>query len=324
MNRWLRRTALALLACLSILPVRAEEAAEFPSRPIRIIVAFPAGGGVDATARVVGDQIQRALGQPVTVENRTGAGGNIAAEAVVTSPPDGYTLLASAPATFTINHLLFRNLPYDPAAFAPVAIMSLSANVLAVRVNHPAQTVADLITYVKENPGKTSFASQGNGTTSHLTAALFERRTGLKLVHVPYRGTAPALNDLSGGHVDMMFVDLGSVLPLHEGGRVRIIAVASEKRLTNFPQIPTVAETIPDFVSNTWFALAAPPGTPPAIVAKLNKAVVHGLASPEAKAKYRAMHTEAVTADPAEIAKFIAAETHLWSDVIRAAGITLE
>jgi tripartite-type tricarboxylate transporter receptor subunit TctC len=303
----------------------AQSVTDYPSRPVRIIVAFPAGGGVDATARVVGDQLQRIFGQPVPIDNRTGAGGNIAGEAVAVAAPDGYTLLATAPVTLTIANLLYKKLAYDPTTLVPVAIVAMTPNVLAVRHDHPAKSVAELIAHAKANPGMVKFASQGIGATSHLTAALFERRTDTKLVHVPYRGTAPALNDLAGGHVDMMFVDLGSVLPLHQGGRVRILAVGSGERVAGFPDFPTVSEGgVPGFQSSTWFVFAAPPGTPAPIVAKLNRAIVDGLATPEAQAKYRTMHVEASKAAPAEVAEFVKSETQLWGDVIRAAGITLE
>jgi tripartite-type tricarboxylate transporter receptor subunit TctC len=310
---------------LSPSPAGAEPAADYPSRPIRVIVAFPAGGGVDATARVVGDQLQRILGQPVAIDNRTGAGGNIAGEAVATAAPDGYTLLATAPVTLTIANVLYKKLAYDPTTLVPVAIVAMTPNVLAVRQDHPVKSVAELVAYAKANPGAVKFASQGIGATSHLTAALFERRTGTRLVHVPYRGTAPALNDLAGGHVDMMFVDLGSVLPLHQGGQVRILAVGSAHRVASFPEFPTVSEQgVPGFQSSTWFAFAAPPGTPAPIVAKLNRTIVEGLATPEAQAKYRQMQVEASKATPAEMAEFIKSETQLWGEVIRAAGITVE
>src|SRR5688572_11121413 len=186
--------------------------ASFPSRAIKIISASPAGGGVDLSARIIADQLQKLWGQPVTVENRTGGSNNIAGEAVAKAEPDGYTLLATPPGTITANAVLFRQLNYDPAALEPVAIMAVAPNVLAVKKESPATSVADLVTHAKANPGKLSYASQGNGSTSHLTAELFSSRTGVKLVHVPYRGAAPAVNDLAGGHVDFMFCDLGTIL----------------------------------------------------------------------------------------------------------------
>ena len=184
--------------------------------------------------------------------------------------------------------------------------------------------MAELIAYAKANPGKTSYASQGNGSTSHLTAALFEQRTGVKLTHVPYRGTAPALNDLAGGHVDLIFADLGSVLPLHLGGKIRIIAVGTNERLPAVPDAPPLSDTVTDFTSTTWYVIAAPPKTPDAVVAKLNKAIVEIEASPEVREKYRSIHVTGSTLDVAGLAAFIKAESALWGGVIRAANITVD
>ena len=221
------------------------------------------GGGVDLSARIIADQLQKLWGQPVTVENRTGGSNNIAGEAVAKAEPDGYTLLATPPNTLTANAVLFKQLNYDPAALEPVAIMAIAPNVLAVKDGSPAKTVADLIALAKANPGKLSYASQGNGSTTHLTSELFASRTGIKLVHVPYRGAAPAVNDLAGGHVDTMFCDLGTILPLHQGGRVRIIATATLDRLSQIPPMPTIDESgVKGFSSSTFFSLMAPPRTP--------------------------------------------------------------
>jgi tripartite-type tricarboxylate transporter receptor subunit TctC len=222
------------------------------------------------------------------------------------------------------NATLYKKLSYDPAALVPVAIMAFSANVLAVREALPVKTVPQLIAYAKANAGKMTFASQGNGSTSHLTAALFEQRTGIAITHVPYRGTAPALNDLAGSQVDMMFVDLGSVLPLHLAGKVRIIAVASKERLPDFPDIPTVAETVPTFVSSTWYALAAPPKTSAAVVEKLNRAITQIEALPDVQATYKLLHVTGSKLDVAGVANFIKSESALWGGVIRAAGIAVD
>jgi len=315
--------AIAALALLGLAGPAAAQS-DYPSRGIKIIVAVPAGGGVDVTARVLADQLQKKWGHPVTVENHTGAGGNIGTEAVYVSPPDGYTLLATAPAPLAANATLYKKLSYDPSRIIPVALMALSANVLAVRNDLPAKTVPELISYAKANPGKISFASQGNGSTSHLTAALFEQRTGIKLTHVPYRGTAPALNDLAGGHVDMIFADLGSVLPLHLSGKIRIIAAGTKERLAAVPEAPPMSDTIPNFVSTTWYALAAPPNTPAAVVAKLNKAFVEIEASPDVQAKYRSIHVSGSDLDVAALAAFIKTESELWGGVIRKANITVD
>ncbi len=219
-----------------------DAAANYPNRPIRIIVCVPAGGGVDTVTRIVANGLQKQLGQPVVVENRGGAGGNIGAEAVFTAEPDGYTLLAAQPSPLTVNPLLYKHMAFDPAKFEPVTIMTSIANVLLVRPDFPAKTAQEFIAYAKANPGKINYASQGIGTTSHLSAALFEKMTGTKLVHVPYKGTAPALNDLIASHVDMIFMELASAIKLHEAGKAHILAVATTARIPSLPNIPTLDE----------------------------------------------------------------------------------
>ena len=239
------RTILALVSSALIFGASAwaqDPAADFPNKPIKIVVSVPAGGGVDTVTRIVAEGLHQRLGQPVVVENRAGAAGNIAGEFVATSDPDGYTLLAAQPSPLTINPLLYKKMNFDPTQFEPVAIMTTVANVLLVRPDFPAKTAQEFIAYVKANPGKINYASQGIGTTSHLTAALFEKVTGTKLVHVPYRGTSPALNDLIASHVDFIFMELASAIKLHEGGRARILAVATAKRIPNLPDIPTLDE----------------------------------------------------------------------------------
>ena len=215
------RTILALISVSLLCASGAwaqDAAANYPNRPIRIIVCVPAGGGVDTVTRIVADGLQKRLGQPVVVENRAGAAGNIGAEAVFTSDPDGYTLLAAQPSPLTVNPLLYKTIAFDPTQFEPVAIMTTVANVLLVRPDFPAKTAQEFIAYAKANPGKINYASQGIGTTSHLTAALFEKVTGTKLVHVPYKGTAPALNDIIASHVDFIFMELASAIKLHQAG----------------------------------------------------------------------------------------------------------
>jgi tripartite-type tricarboxylate transporter receptor subunit TctC len=299
--------------------------ASFPTRAIRIIVAVPAGGGVDLSTRIAAEALHRAWGQPVTVENHTGGGNNIAGEMVAKADPDGYTLLATPPNIVTANAALYKQLNYDPAALEPVAIMAVGPNVLAVKSASPANTVADLIALAKANPGKMTYASQGNGSTTHLTMELFLSRTGIKLVHVPYRGAAPAANDLAGGHVDTMFCDLGTVLPLHQGGRVRIIAVATLDRLSQIPEVPTIdASGVPGFSSTTFYALMAPPKTLFDVRDKLNKAIVAAMQSPEAQPKLDTIFVRASPLDINATGDFIKSQAKLWGDVIRAAGITVE
>jgi tripartite-type tricarboxylate transporter receptor subunit TctC len=299
-----------------------DAAATFPNKPIKIIVCVPAGGGVDTVTRIVAEGLHQRLGQPVVVENRAGAAGNIGAEAVFISDPDGYTLLAAQPAPLTINPLLYKKMNFDPTQFEPVAIMTSIANVLLVRPDFPARTANEFISFVKANPGKVNYASQGIGTTSHLTAALFERVIGTRLVHVPYKGTAPALNDIIASHVDFIFMELASAIKLHQGGKARILAVATNKRIPNLPDIPTLDEVgVKNFESGTWNALAAPPKTPAAVIAKLNKAVNEVLQSREAQDHFAQISLRAAGGSPAEAAAFIRKETKVWGGVIKDARI---
>jgi tripartite-type tricarboxylate transporter receptor subunit TctC len=319
------RTFLALIfaVAISVSAASAQDAAAgYPNRPIHIIVCVPAGGGVDTVTRIVADGMQKRLGQAVVVENKAGAAGNIGAEAVFTSDPDGYTLLAAQPSPLTINPLLYKNMTFDPTKFEPVAIMTTVANVLLVRPDFPAKTAQEFIAYAKANPGKINYASQGIGTTSHLTAALFEKVTGTKLVHVPYKGTAPALNDLIASHVDMIFMELASAIRLHQASKARILAVATAKRIPNLPDIPTLDEAgVKGFESGTWNAIAAPPKTPPAIVAKLNAAINETLKSPDVQDKFGKLTLHAAGGTPGEAKSFIAKETQVWGDVIKAAHV---
>jgi tripartite-type tricarboxylate transporter receptor subunit TctC len=315
----------ALISCVLLLASGAlaqDDAATFPNRPIKIIVCVPAGGGVDTVTRIVAEGLHQKLGQPVVVENRAGAAGNIGAEVVFTSDPDGYTLLAAQPAPLTVNSLLYKKMNFDPTQFEPVAIMTSIANVLLVRPDFPAKTAQEFITYVKANPSKVNYASQGIGTTSHLTAALFERVTGSKLVHVPYKGTAPALNDIIASHVDFIFMELASAIKLHQADKARILAVATDKRIASLPDIPTLDEAgVKGFESGTWNALAAPPKTPAPIVAKLNKAVNEVLHSPEAHDHFERINLHVAGGSPAEAAAFIKKETEVWGGVIKDAHV---
>lgn len=300
----------------------AQDASTYPSRPIRLIVCVPPGGGVDTVARIVADGLQKKFGQPVIVENRGGVAGNIGAEVVFNADPDGYTLLAAQPAPLTINPLLYKKLNFDPAQFVPVSIMTTVDNVLLVRKDFPAQTPEEFIEYAKLSPGKINYASQGIGTTSHLTGALFESVTGARLVHVPYKGTSPALNDIIAGHVDIIFMELASAIKLHEAGFARILAVATTHRIPSLPDIKTLDESgVKGFESSTWNAIAAPPKTPDAIVQKLNSAIVEVLQSSEAAEHFKKLNLRASKSTPEEAAAFIKHETELWGSVIKAAGV---
>ena len=313
-------TAAALFAAT---PGQAQDA--YPSRPIKIVVCLPAGGGVDTVTRIIADRLPKILGQPVVVENKGGQSGNLGAEFVYSSEPDGYTLLASQPAPITTSPLLFKKLNFDPTKFEPVAVMSAIANTLLVRPDFPANSVKEFIAYATANPGKLNYASQGNGTTSHLTGAMFDAATGTKMNHVPYRGTAPAINDLLGGHVDLMFNELATSVELHKGGRAKLLAVTTEKRIDELPDVPTMQEAgVPNFISDTWNAISAPPKTPAAIVAKLNAAINQALQDPEVKAHYARMHLTAVGGTPANMAKIVKDDTERWGAVIKSAKVTIE
>jgi tripartite-type tricarboxylate transporter receptor subunit TctC len=302
-----------------------DAAADYPNRTVKVIVSAPAGGGLDVAARIIAERLRQQLGQPFIIENRPGASGNTGAEAVATAPPDGYTLLAAQPAPLTVNAILYKKLNFDPAAFEPVAVMTAVPNFLVVRPNFPASTPQEFIAYARANPGALNYASQGVGTTPHLTAELFNRVAGTRLVHVPYKGTAQAVNDLIGGHVDLMFLEMQSTTQLYSTGRAKVIAIASEQRAPQLPAIPTFAEAgLAGFRSDTWNAIAAPPKTPAAIIAKLNVAINHVLALPEVKAHFAAVNMRPVGGTPQEMAAFVQAETRRWGEVIRAANISAD
>ncbi len=323
MSKYLTLIAAAAVL-LAVAPARAQQA-QYPNRPIKIIVCLPPGGGVDTVTRLVADRLQRRLGQPIIIENKGGQSGNIGAEAVFAAEPDGYTLLASQPAPITTNPLLYKTLSFDPSRFTPIAVMTTIPNTVTVRADFPAKNVQEFIAYAKSNPGKVSYASQGNGTTSHLTAVMFEQATGTTLLHVPYRGTAPAINDLMGGHVDAFFNELATSTELHKAGKARILAVTTSMRIPELPDVPTLQEAgLTGFVSDTWNAISAPPKTPAPIVAKLNAAINEVLKAPEMQSHLSLMHLQGVGGTPQQMAEIVKADTQRWGDVIRAANVTLE
>jgi tripartite-type tricarboxylate transporter receptor subunit TctC len=315
----------AMVAAAAQAFAQGDAATQYPNRAVKVIVSAPAGGGLDIAARVIADRLAKMWGQPFVVENRPGAGGNLGAEAVAQAEPDGYTLLAAQPAPLTTNVVLYKKLNFDPAAFEPLAIMTSIPNTLVVRSDFPANSVAELIAYAKANPGKVNFGSQGVGTTPHLTAELFARVSGTELVHVPYRGTAQAINDLVAGHVDMLFFQLDSVREQYRANKVKMLAVTTPTRIASVPEVPTMAEAgLKDFRSDTWNALAAPPKTPAALVAKLNSAINAALAEPETAQHLRGMNMTPVGGTPEAARAFIRQETARWGEVIRAAKISVD
>jgi tripartite-type tricarboxylate transporter receptor subunit TctC len=321
-----RRTTFVGMAALlgSRALARASED-DYPGRDVRIIVSVPAGGGVDLSARIAASNLQTLWRKSFVVENRTGGASNIAADAVAHAEPDGYTLLATPPNVITANAALFKHLSYDPASLEPVAILAMGPNVLAVRKGLPTNNVAELITYAKANPNKLSYASQGIGSTSHLTMELFKKKTGTELVHVPYRGAEPAVTDLAGGHVDVMFCDLGTVMPLYHSGNISIIAVATKNRVALLSEVPTVDESgVKGIMSTSFYSLMAPPRTPASIRNKLNRAIVTAMQEPETQAKLKAIFVEPSTLDTTAMSQFIAEQLNLWSGIVRSEGIAIQ
>jgi tripartite-type tricarboxylate transporter receptor subunit TctC len=313
---------LALAAMLAVLPQ--ADAQDYPSRPVKIIVPFPAGGTADVMPRVIGEWLSRKWGQPVVVENRTGAAGNIGAEAVAKAEPDGYTLLSAPPPPLVINQNLYPKLGFDPSEFVPIVIMGRVPNALVVNPKLPLNSVAEVIAYAKANPGKLTSATQGNGTTSHLTSELFQMMADVKFQHVPYRGSAPALTDLVAGSVDLMFDNLGVSLPLVRGGQLKLLGVATPKRMASLPDVPTIAETLPGFESAAWFAIVAPPKTPQAVVDKINADVNEALRQSDIVQRLTQLSAEPIGGTPQATAAYMREEIERWHKVIKAANVKLD
>ena len=321
MPKYLPLIAAAAIA-IAASPAAAQSAADYPNRPVRVLVTVPAGGGVDTVTRLVTARMAAKLGQTFVVENRGGAGGSLAAEQVYKAEPDGYQLMASQPSPITTNAVLYKSLSYDPTKFQFVGIMSAIPNVLLVKNDFPAKTAKEFMDYVKANPGKVNYASQGPGTTSHLTAELYSKLTGTKMTHVPYKGTGPALNDIVAGHVDFIFMQLESAIKLHEGGKARILAVTTAKRIPQLPDAPTSVEIgLPGLISDTWNAITAPPGTPAPIVAKLNAALNEVLKEPELADRFKQLLLTPGSGNVAETRAFIEEDTKRWIEVINEANI---
>ena len=290
-----------------------------------MVVPFPAGGSADVLARIVSDKLSTKWGQPVVVENRAGAGGNIGAEAVYRADPDGYTLLSSPPGPLSINHNLYKNLPFDPAKFVPITVLAIVPNVISVKAELPVNSVKELIAHAKASPGKITYASQGNGSTSHLSAQMFSSMAGVELVHVPYKGEGPALVDIVAGRVDMFIGNIAAGLRFHQAGKVRFLAVANTHRSPVAQDIPTASEAgLPGFVANAWFALVAPPGTPNTIAQQINAAAVEAIRLPDVQKRFLEQGAEPVGNTTAEMAAFVKDEMARWQSVIRTANVTLQ
>jgi len=321
--RCLQLSGAVLLALIAIAPL--AQAQDFPNRAVKIVVPFPPGGTADGMPRIVGDWLSRKWGQAVVIENKSGAAGNVGAEFVAKADPDGYTLLSAPPPPLVINQNLYPKLGYNPLEFVPIIIMGRVPNALVVNPDKvKATTIPEFIAYVKANPGKVTSATQGNGTTSHLTSEMFQLMAGVKFQHVPYRGTGPALNDLVGGSVDIMFDNLGFSLPQVNAGKLRLIAVATSKRMAALPNVPTIAETLPGFESAAWFAIVAPPKTPQAIVEKINAAVNEALNDPDVRKRLQGLSAEIVGGTTQATAAYMKEEVGRWNNIIKSAGVKLE
>jgi tripartite-type tricarboxylate transporter receptor subunit TctC len=320
----LQLSSCALLA-LPLVVQNASAQAAYPTKPVKIVVSFPAGGTTDSLTRIVGQRLSAKWGQAVIVENRPGAGGNIAGAYISRADPDGYTLFSSAPGPLTINVSLYKNLNFDPRKFTPVTMIADMPNVLTVGPSIKAKTMAELITYAKANPGKVRFATQGNGTTSHLTGELFQSLTGVKMVAVPYKGSTPALTDIIGGQVDIMFDNITTSLPFFKAERVNIVAVTAAARIPSLPNVPTAKEAgVSNFESGTWVAIVAPPGTPAAIADKVNKDMAEILKMPDVIKQFGLLGANPSKGSPAQMDAFLKAETEKWRKVVQAAHISID
>jgi tripartite-type tricarboxylate transporter receptor subunit TctC len=314
------KTLLAVLLAFSL----ASQAQDYPSKPIRIVIPTPPGGGSDRVIRLIAEKLRAKWGQTVTVENRPGGGGNIGAEAVARAAPDGHTLLFTPQFTLVINKSLYSKLSFDPDTFVPVSLAVAGDMVLLINSKLPITNVQQLIAFAKANPDRLNYASGGIGSMGHLMAELFKTTTGIKAAHVPYKGSSPSLTDLIGGQVDMMFVALGPALQHIRAGKVRAIAIASDKRNSLLPEVPTVSDTLPDFAFRYWFGMVAPAGTPPAIANKLSVAVAEVLRHPDVTPALQKLNIEVVGSTPAEMDKVMKRDRELWGAVLRASGATAE
>jgi tripartite-type tricarboxylate transporter receptor subunit TctC len=323
-----RMNALRILAiCVGALPaalIGLATAQEYPSRPVRVIVGFPPGGPTDILARLTGQWLSDRLGQPFIVENRPGAGGNIATQAVVNAAPDGATLLLLTHA-HAINATLYEKLPFNTLTdIVPIAGLAQVPNVVEVHPGFPARTIAELTAYAKANPGKINYASAGNGTSPHLASEMFKAMTGTNIFHVPYRGSGPALLDLLAGQVQMMIDSIPSSLEHIRAGKLRALAVTSAHRLDALPDIPTVADTLPGYVFVGWFGIGAPKGTSAQIVEKLNREINAGLADATMKRRFADLGATPQFVSPAQYAAFVAAETEKFAKAVKFSGAKAE
>ena len=315
----------ALLACAGWVPTQAGAQSDYPSRPITLVVPFPAGGSTDVVARLVATGMSKNLGQQVVVDNHGGAGGNLGAAAVARAEPDGYTILMGTVATHALNPALYKKMPYDAAKdFAPISLLVVVPGVLVTNNDFPPKSVEELIELLKAHPGEYSYASSGNGTPLHLSGELFKSMAGVDMTHIPYKGGGPAMIDVMGGHVPIMFDLLPGALEHIRAGSVRGLAVTTKERAASMPELPPVAETLPGYETYSWNALFAPAGTPQPIVDRLNEAALAALADPELAAKLKDLSVTVVGSSPEELASHVQAELAKWAPVVKASGAHLD
>ena len=322
-----RRATLALAlagAGMALLPASAS-AQEWPARPIRFVVPFATGGTTSILARALADRLGPVLGQPVVVENRPGAGGNVGMQAIATAEPDGYSMLMG-PIGLAINPALYASMPFDPIRdLVPVSLYGGVPNMLVVHPDLPVKSVADLINHARANPGKLSFASNGNGTSSHLAAEMLKSAAGIQIVHVPYKGGAPAMQDLIAGHVQLLFDQMPAVLPQVSAGRVRALGVSSARRSSAAPEIPTIAESgLPGFDMVVWFGVLVPKATPPKVVAVLNQRINEVLADPAFRSWLGTNGVEPMAGSSSDFQRFLVSETERWGRIVRSSGARVE
>jgi tripartite-type tricarboxylate transporter receptor subunit TctC len=297
----------------------------YPNKPVRIVVTYPPGGGADLMARLIAPKMGESLGQPVVVENKPGASGQIGAAEVARAAPDGYTIMLDA-SSFAVNPSLYAKLPYDPAkAFQPLAVLALYPNMLVVTPSYPPRDVKELVALAKAKPGTVAFASSGNGSAQHLAGELFKQKAGVDMTHIPYKGGGPALNDVMGGQVPVFFANIASGLAHVKGGKLRALALTGAKRASSLPDLPTMAEAgIPGYEVYEWNALFAPAGTPAPVVEKLAVAIAKAMQSPEVKERVATLGGEIAGLGPQEAAKFIREQTDLWGKVVKAGNIRVD
>lgn len=319
------RPAVLLAALVAFLPAPATFAQAFPTKPVRLVVTYPPGGGADLMARLVAPKMAEALGQPVVVENKAGASGQIGAGEVARAAPDGYTIMLDA-ANFAVNPSLYAKLPYDPAkAFAPVGVLALYPNMLVVTPSFAPKSVKELVDLAKSKPGTVAFASSGNGSAQHLAGELFKQKAGVDLTHIPYKGGGPAMNDVMGGQVPVFFANVASGLGHVKGGKLRAMALTGAKRIAALPDIPTMAEAgVPGYEVYEWNGIFAPAGTPAPVIAKLAEAVQKAMASPEIRERVATLGGEIAPQGPKEAEKFIREQAEMWARVVKAGNIKVD